>query len=226
MVSPYERSDTSLSPSFVQLYYPFLDATPTPSEIFVYVPFKALDTFSAFNILPFPVNISDSLHTLRLPNILTFPAANFLHTVLPTPDFLTRYHSPFHHFPLRPLAEICILQASTNPCVTALIRNSNPQSSCFYAKLQNNMVYHRTSNPWQFFFFPKQASVTVACPHKKNTNLLVHGPYVLYAPCLVKSDVIQLLPYRHYKSRQCHFFLPDLPAKSVLLDCANSESGP
>lgn len=104
LIEPSQLSDIiwahltkRLSPLFpsssVQLYYPSLDATLTSPYIYTHIPFKALGTFNAFRILPFPITINDSFHAISLPDTLTLIFGDFQHIVLPSPDFLTLCHS-------------------------------------------------------------------------------------------------------------------------------------
>lgn len=78
------KGHTSLFPSSIQFYYPFLDATFTLSDIYIHIPFEVLDTFQAFNVFPFPITINDSLHSIHLPTPLILVSDDFLHIVLPT----------------------------------------------------------------------------------------------------------------------------------------------
>lgn len=128
-----------LSPLFpllaVHFYYHFTYATLTPSDTFVHIPFKALNTFNAFNIIPSPININGSLHSISLQDSLTIVSDDFQLIALPGSVFLTTCDSSLHHLHLWLAAEFSILPTLPNPSVTALSRNSTPHSSCHHVKL-------------------------------------------------------------------------------------------
>lgn len=111
------------------------DATLSLSDVYINIPFKASDTFQAFNVFPFPTAISDSLHSVHLLTPLILVSGDFLHTALPTLYFLLQCHMSLQHLHICPSVPLSILPALSIPCITALVRDYRPEAACTYTTI-------------------------------------------------------------------------------------------
>ncbi len=61
----------------IQYYYPLLEIILTIDDIIVFIPFKSMGTFEAYQIEPFPFNINQSVMTLDSTSSLVLVASDF-----------------------------------------------------------------------------------------------------------------------------------------------------
>ncbi|XP_045105173.1 uncharacterized protein LOC123500547 [Portunus trituberculatus] len=81
----------------VEHYYPILETVLTLEAVVIYVPFKSMDTFHAYEIIPFPFSINTSVLILDLPPTLVLIAKDFSVYTTTSRDSLSSCMSSYLH---------------------------------------------------------------------------------------------------------------------------------
>ncbi len=144
-----------LYPSHMSQYYcPLLDASLTTDAIVVHVPFRSTEAFNAFEIVPFPFTVEDSVLTLDMSSSLVLIASDYTFYSTTSYSDLNHCKSSFPHkyhcsaslFAFLPISGVCEISLTRQNASDAL-------SICPYEHLTPSPVPHKTFHRLHSFYF-------------------------------------------------------------------------
>ena len=183
----------------IQYYYPLLETILTMDAIIVFVPFKSLDTFEAYQVEPFPFRVNHSIMILDSTSSLVLVASDFsLYSIgdmndlkLCKSSYLHQYHCSASLFAFLPIAG--------GVCEAVLTRTnaSDALSLCPYKHLVPKPMFHRNFHGYHYFYFQESFYISVICP-EGTTYVKVLGHYAVQSACYVRSSRLTTFPSRFY----------------------------
>ncbi len=159
-----------------------LEASLTNDAIVVHVPFRSTKVFNAFEIVPFPFSVEDSVLTLDMLPSLVLIASDYTFYSTSSYSYLNHFKSSFPHKYHCSASLFAFLPISGGVCGISLTcqNASDALSICPYKHLTLRPVFHKNFHGLHYFYFSKPFYIAVSCPE-------VTGHYAIADACHVRS---------------------------------------
>ncbi|XP_045118307.1 uncharacterized protein LOC123508592 [Portunus trituberculatus] len=200
----------------VEHHYPILETVLTLEAVVIYVPFKSMDTFHAYEIIPFPFSINTSVLILDLPPTLVLIAKDFSVYTTTSRDslsscmssYLHRYHCDATLFIFRPIVG--------NMCEVILTRVHAEDAllTCPYRHIVPQAIFQHPFHGYHYFF-PTPIPLAVVCPNGTMYERVV-GHHAVHNFCHVTSTNLTTYPKRLYEAFTVNISAPHLFPLSIL----------
>ena len=184
----------------IEFYYPLLEATLTQSSIMIHIPCYSIASFTAWQIIPFPFILNDTLLTVSKTADIVIISNDLKLVAMTSLEELNQCRMSYLHLYVCP-AYMFTFQSSTLPsCEFSLTQaedsNTESISACTYVRVPRR-VYHAHIITTHFFFFPDETQVSLHC-YEKAEVFLARGYYQTQDYCEVRTVSISTLPSRHH----------------------------